>query len=187
MKNILISIRPQYVSMILNKTKTIEVRKRFPKDYRGWVYIYCTKGKNIDETLIENTSHVFDRFFLNNAFPRIHNIEKFPHLRTLNGKVVARFYCDNVEEISYNYRSDFTSVYTDTLDTEDLEKQSCLTRFEFAEYLQGNYGYAVHISQLEIFDKPKELGDFVATKYGKPIWRPVTKAPSNYIYVEVEE
>ena len=44
-KSILMSIKPQYVAKILNGEKTIEIRKRFPKDYVGWVYIYCTKGK----------------------------------------------------------------------------------------------------------------------------------------------
>ena len=45
MKAILISIKPYWVAKILNGEKTIEIRKRFPKDYVGWVYIYCTKGK----------------------------------------------------------------------------------------------------------------------------------------------
>ena len=45
MKAILMSIRPQWVAKILNKEKTLEIRKHFPKDYVGWVYVYCTKGK----------------------------------------------------------------------------------------------------------------------------------------------
>lgn len=43
-KAILLSIRPEWVAKILNGEKTIEVRKQFPKDYRGWVYIYCTSA-----------------------------------------------------------------------------------------------------------------------------------------------
>lgn len=43
MKAILMSIRPQHMAKILNGKKTIEIRKKFPKDYVGWVYIYCTK------------------------------------------------------------------------------------------------------------------------------------------------
>ena len=45
MKAILMSIKPKYVAKILNGEKTIEIRKKFPKDYVGWVYIYCTKDK----------------------------------------------------------------------------------------------------------------------------------------------
>ena len=47
MKSILLSIKPKYVAEILNGEKTIEVRKRFPKDYKGWVYIYCTKEDSL--------------------------------------------------------------------------------------------------------------------------------------------
>ena len=44
-QEILMSIRPQHLCHILNGDKTIELRTRFPKDYRGWVYCYCTKTK----------------------------------------------------------------------------------------------------------------------------------------------
>ena len=44
-KAILISIQPQWVAKEINGEKTIEVRKKLPKDYIGWVYIYCTKAK----------------------------------------------------------------------------------------------------------------------------------------------
>ena len=45
-KSILMSVQPKWVAKILNGEKTIEIRKRFPKDYVGWVYIYCTKSSN---------------------------------------------------------------------------------------------------------------------------------------------
>lgn len=72
MKAILISIRPQWVAKILNREKTIEIRKRFPKDYVGWVYIYCTK----------------DRKYAN-----LINRGGF-----LTGMVVAKFTLDNLEK-----------------------------------------------------------------------------------------
>ena len=196
MKSILMSIKPKYVAKILNKEKTIEVRKRFSQEYRGWVYIYCTKDK-MNKLCYVNYEPYGNKGYLTTKLD-CENEE-------INGKVVARFYCDNVEEISYNYRSDFTSVYTDTLDTEDLEKQAFLTRFEFAEYLQGNYGYAIHISQLEIFDKPKELSDFFKLGVDKwyhehagtdmpylEFWNTfddfrITKAPQSWQFIEVVE
>lgn len=45
MRAVLMSIRPEHLVKILNGNKTIEVRKAVPKDYIGWVYLYCTKGK----------------------------------------------------------------------------------------------------------------------------------------------
>lgn len=56
---------------------------------------------------------------------------------------------------------------------------------------------AIHISRLEIFDKPKELSEF---KKCELLWNcephdcdccrhslPLTKAPQSYMYVEVEQ
>lgn len=81
-KAILLSIRPEWVAKILNGEKTIEIRKKFPKDYVGWVYIYCTKGKPI---------------LWGKAYEVDNEIMCQP---VLNGKVVARFWCDKVEEFN---------------------------------------------------------------------------------------
>jgi len=43
-RSIIISIHPEWVCKILNGEKTLEIRKLFPKDYVGWVFIYVTKG-----------------------------------------------------------------------------------------------------------------------------------------------
>ena len=46
------------------------------------------------------------------------------------------------------------------LDIKEFEKQSCLSSLEIARYLKGLYGYGWHISNLKIYDKPKELNQF---------------------------
>lgn len=142
MKAVLMSIKPKYVAKILNGEKTIEVRKKFTTSYRGWVYIYCTKDKK---------------------YANLINRGGF-----LTGMVVARFWCDNVEEIkciTCNCGNDYY-YGTNTLLKEKLGKLSCLTHNELENYLGlpstniDTYGYAIHISKLEIFDKPKELSEF---------------------------
>ena len=165
MKAILMSIRPEWVAKILNGEKTIEIRKKFPSDYVGWVYIYCTKGK----TTFEKT------------LARYHD-----------GKVVARFWCDKVEEIEscqvpFTYEQWFTEYWTKTFsDMEDLLKASCLDYYTLDKYLEySKTGFAIHITKLEIFNKPKEIRDFVACKYGKPIWKPLTRAPQSFMFIEV--
>ena len=202
MKNILISIKPKYVSMILNKTKTIEVRKRFPKEYRGWVYIYCTK--NGDRPIYlpwefnchkENGEYIADCEF-----------------KKGNGKVVARFYCDNVEEIydikditPYEFECECDRYVSKTISLSPSEfiEKTCLTQTELDEYLDcgEKTGYAVHISQLEIFDKPKELSEFYKIGHYEDFndyftdekringkWCiPLKKAPQSMMYIEVEE
>jgi len=93
----------------------------------------------------------------------------------MNGKVVAVFET-TAEEIGYNYRYDFESFYTDKLDTDELLKASCLTKEEMCRYLDTEMGTAIHIHNLKIFDKPKELKDFG-----------VERSPQSWQFIEVDE
>lgn len=187
-KAILLSIQPQWVEKILNGEKTIEVRRKFPKDFVGWVYIYCTKGR---------------LFHINNEQLR----QKINY--TMNGKVVARFWCNKVEEIFVvdrflDDRWEWEHK-TNILREVDLLDRSCLTIKKLNHYLNSGNGYAIHISKLEIFDRPKELGEFHKIGYEKlnnTLWNNCCtdrntferldenyqiKAPQNYCYVEMEE
>lgn len=187
MKAIMMSIRPQWIAKILNKEKTIEIRKRFPVDYVGWVYIYCTK--KYDECLWYKKDS--QRYVLNYGKPTNDY---------LNGKVVARFWCDKVEEI-YNDSDEYYECYyqTDTLAMKDLCEQSCLDYNELNDYLCEEQGYAIHITNLEIFDKPKEISEFKYYKkfseidYMLPIPRKetcerlvaLTRAPESWQFIEI--
>lgn len=104
MKSILMSIQPKWVDKILNGEKRIEIRKRFPKDYRGWVYIYCTKdNKNELYKWSENCG-----YFCNDFWVGLHHQPCCPQI--LNGKVVARFYCENVERFDVPYPAYFHEI-----------------------------------------------------------------------------
>ena len=183
-KSILLSIRPQWVEKILNGEKTIEVRKQFPKDYVGWVYIYCTKGE-----LLQRHWQKVDGIGKFITYERKAKDKDYDSPHTLNGKVIARFYCDNVEEIKYKTGCPFPY-----LDFESELPKTCLTDEELEDYLftKKGYqnGYAIHISKLEIFDKPKYLNEYYKTyiETEKSIYYQVlTKAPQNYCYIEGEE
>lgn len=64
------------------------------------------------------------------------------------GKVIGEFTCDRIYEIApLNHAPD------------DVEKQACLTREEIVNYLKET-GYGWHISDLRIYDTPKELSEF---------------------------
>ena len=183
MKSILMSIKPQYVAKILNGEKTIEVRKRFPLNYRGWVYIYCTKGNH---NLVKPRFYEHHLLFTKGALNETKEKSK-------NGKVVARFYCDNVGKIKYQKE--------ETEDSKLFNKLTCLSNEELDDYLHKKNGYAIHISQLEIFDKPKELSEFYKIGHYEDFndyftdekringkWCiPLTKAPQSMMYIEVEE
>ena len=144
------SIKPQWVVKILNGEKTIEIRKKFPKDYVGWVYIYCTKDK-------PNLYRHFKGEFL--------HLKETNKICLWNGKVVARFWCDKVDIIKPN---EYDYFYPNNKGVnKSLEDLSCLTEEELNDYLCGRYGYATHITKLEIFDKPKEISEFYKIGYEK--------------------
>jgi predicted transcriptional regulator len=64
-----------------------------------------------------------------------------------NGKVIGEFVCDRIDKFV-----NFVPIYTLV--------QSCLTLEQIREYLNGKNGYGWHITDLVVYDKPRELGDF---------------------------
>ena len=76
----------------------------------------------------------------------------------------------------------------DEIPEEGLLKQSCLTFEEIAEYIIGDkefnfytfYGW--HISDLVIYNKPKELNEFVVERY--PCLAKLKRPPQSWCYVE---
>lgn len=195
MKAILLAIRSEWLAKILNGEKTIEVRRRFPKDYVGWVYIYCSKG---NDRLWKENDHYW------------HSTKVRATQNDLNGKVVARFWCDKVEGIELWYSParadncvDYDEWYyeTETLDEDDLLYRSCLSPEQLTNYLcrkDNSNGFAIHISKLEIFDEPRELKYFHYRKLfhrnepdeeGRKTFKALiqlSKAPQNLCYVEEE-
>lgn len=202
-KSILISIKPRYVADILNNKKTIEVRKSMPKcDLPIDVYIYCTKDNKAN----------FVKECWTNTYTIYAKEVNYASSTLLNGKVVAKFTLNKVEEMILPYTYFETGEYvkfeeerkwqTPTMNEDEILKLSCLTEPELYEYLVGkNKGaYAWHISNLVIFDKPKELSEFyrVCNKCpfknsqvcfdhcGEDICK-ITKAPQSMCYVEVSK
>lgn len=110
----------------------------------------------------------------------------------LNGKIVAE--CDiETEEIklgkyieyegwSYEWTYEFE---TGTLDKYDLESKSCLSKEQMEDYLINEKGYALHISNLKVFDKPLELERCIRlTLYSNyATMSHVHKAPQNMMEV----
>ena len=54
----------------------------------------------------------------------------------------------------------------------------------FQHYLKGKNGYAIHIKNLTIFDKPRELNEFYNSKDYDKTWQPIIKAPQNMMYAD---
>lgn len=133
MKAVLISIQPKWCELIASGKKTVEIRKTKPKLETPFkVYIYCTKDKQFT-------------FCTDNG-------EQYTHIG--NGKVIGEFVCDNIGEIVWTSnptRLNWKNVYNE---------ESCLTDNELYEYSGGDLFYEWHISDLVIYDTPKELSEF---------------------------
>ena len=172
-KSLMISIQPKHLVNILNGYKTLELRKNVPKDYKGWVYVYCTKG--VGKTKYH---HLYNLTSYNNGKTLFsithHNKYSLVPDGFLNGKVVARFWFDeynkyvdvsNCGMTSCGLECDYDFKYW-LYNLDDELKKLCLTYDEVENYGKGKDLYTWHIKKLEIFDKPMELSDFYkATLY----------------------
>lgn len=146
-KAVMISIQPKWCELIASGKKTIEVRKTAPKLETPFTcYIYCTKDAK-------------KHYYIDEYGDR--QVELIPQ------KVIGEFVCDRVEVIAchkYNNGVGFDySYYTESKDT--LTEETQLTDYDMQKYLgcadDGEcVGYGWHISNLVIYDKPKELGEF---------------------------
>ena len=172
MKAVLISIRPEWVEKIVKSEKTIEVRKTAPKETPFKAYIYETKGATETPWVDEDGHYIYKG----------------------KGQVIGEFICDYVEDFTpseYGIRfKRFTALH-----------ETCLTVAEMREYANGKPLYGWHISDLKIYDKPKELYDFIAPCGGKICWacnalevwhaeclnrgkRYITRPPQSWQYVQ---
>lgn len=207
MKSVLISIRPEWCEKIVNGKVTIEVRKSAPKEFPFKAYIYCTKAKskwqysdyegayvNSKDEIVYAQQHIIGEFICDKIYP-----------------IKAERYDGGSTECSR--KTVFTLLPAEEHNA--LLNATQLTNEEIFAYLggEGKWGYAWHISDLKIYDKPKELSEFYAPcpienkdcenciRYGKPYdWdfdekqgliyctRRLSRPPQSWQYVdEVKE
>lgn len=135
-KAVLISIRPEWVQKIGEGKKTIEVRRTRPKLQPPFkCYIYCTLPR-------KNKSHVMCLSICDDDGETME----------MNGKVVGEFTCNKITNLFSNSRF--------WLDEDDVF-QTCLPAAEIRKYAYGANGlYGWNISDLVVYDKPKELREF---------------------------
>ena len=145
---VLLSIQPKWCELIASDKKTVEVRKTRPKLKTPFkVYIYCTKDKK------------------NKFFPPITQqvLNKAPKDYVVdtrgNGKVIGEFVCDDVAKIIKD-GSCFIAEGRSEAETNRIARLSCLDFDDMNKYLGEKSGYAWHISNLVIYDQPKELSAF---------------------------
>ena len=156
-KAVLISIQPKWCNLIANGKKTIEVRKSRPKLETPFkVYIYCTIGNP------KNPHELLEIHYPNGKICKA------------NGKVIGEFICDTfVTDRTFGHDPLFNGA-------------ACMSEIDASAYSCQSSIYGWHISDLKIYDKPKELSEFKGlrkTKFGyEPI--KIKKPPQSWCYVE---
>lgn len=170
MKSVLISIKPKWCELIANGKKTVEVRKTKPKLETPFK-VYIYETKALYKP--NGCNHLFKG----------------------EGKVIGEFVCDGIIPISIEYSNPNSRIALKEF------PYTCLTDKQIIDYLgNSNQGYGWHISNLVIYDKPRELNEF--KKHNRTCYYDhlglatpkckdckdcqITRPPQSWLYVESE-
>ena len=154
-KAVLISIKPKWCELIASGKKTIEIRKTKPKIATPFkCYIYCTQRTDHPRGWLGCYDHDTRRFGLISPL----NIE------VVSGKVIGEFICDKVHRYAIYGTNQYDKRYCEvdpSLYIHPIDyKPMCLLKEEFISYGNGIELFGWHISDLTIYDEPKELYKF---------------------------
>ncbi len=142
MKAVILSIQPRWCHLIASGKKTIEVRKTKPTIETPFK-CYIYCTKNW------RIKFWSGKRYRHNAFDECDN-----------GKVIGEFVCDAI--ISH----------CEMANADIAEQQGRIKREELSEYSNGKQLYGWHISDLKIYDEPKELNEFS-----------IARPPQSWLYV----
>lgn len=165
MRAVMVSQKPLFCENIANGKKTILITKTKPSiktPFKG--YIYCTKAKTLGDIILCKGKENSELFGYNSVVGINKGFSEKEDIN-LKGMVIGEFVCDEVEEF-HEWELTPQGRYADR-ERERLENfltASCLSEEELVcyredlPYYKPLYGW--HISNLEIYDCPKELKDF---------------------------
>lgn len=172
MKSVLISIRPKWCVFIASGQKTVEVRKTRPKiECPFKCYIYCTRDWH--NALIVRNGQA-KKIICDNSGTAI-----YCGGYQGNGKVIGEFVCDRILEID----CDSVAPY-DYETTEYIDGEICFGRDELIKYAGYMRTFGWHISNLVIYDKPRELSEFRHCGANYHYNPTVSHPPRSWCYVE---
>ena len=184
-KSVLISIQPKWCELIVNGKKTVEVRKSRPKiDTPFKCYIYCTNNQVFAQSSMEGE-------YFTSPKSGLRELECCGS-KILSGKVIGKFVCDDITKFAIDPKYDNLTLMS-------MANRSCLSKPQLEDYCSDYWLYGWHISDLKIYDRPKELSEFSHYKkvdwwdYGhhtnKPQWelRYLERPPQSWCYVEEYE
>lgn len=162
-KAVMLSIRPKWAEKIANGEKTIEVRKTRPKmDTPFKCYIYCTRDKHLAFMQNQTGTNLITCMDVDAAIPVGGAIG--------NGKVIGEFTCEWLQSFDSAYSewayavapSGSVMPMHETKALELCQKDGCLSDDDVLSYFGDEdwKAYFWHISDLRIYDAPRELSEF---------------------------
>ena len=171
-QSVLMSIWPMWIELIASGRKILEIRKSMPKDvkYPFKVYMYCTKGIKG-----RPKSNPWSSEYINFSYAEYNKGSWYD----IEGTVVGEFTVNHITRFSaheepqhladglvrdgFTMCDDITSKYFG-IARYSILRDSCLTGKEMLDYIGDNkIGFAWEISDVVIYDKPKQLSDFYKT------------------------
>lgn len=163
MKSVLISIQPKWCELILKGKKTVEVRKTRPKLETPFKCYACqTKGKEKLIDIIKDGDICYGEIYHGKpVFIKMREDSVYAGLFGRKQKVIGEFVCDTiVADKTFGHDPLFNGA-------------ACMSEVEAAAYSCQSPIYGWHISNLVIYDKPKELSEFG-----------LKRPPQSWCYVE---
>ena len=198
MKSVILSCAPTECEKIANGDMSILVRKKVPKEVPFKCYIYMTQGTYKDlglysEGIYQNRMKVIGDFVCDKVF-------------------LLQPYTYDGGNADFGHRK-FIQTFEGISKDNEILSATCLSQDEMFDYIGiDNYGYGLHISDLNIYGKPKELSEFISPSKAKKCvdycvngicsnlgyeelcgairrceYKKITRTPKNYIYVEEQE
>lgn len=190
MRAVMLSVRPEWCSKIVLKEKTVEVRKTRPKLETPFkVYIYCTKAPQQLITIFKDGEETMDGE-IHHGKPVFVKFDKLlpDSVRGKTQMVIGEFICDDIRRIGPEYcvvKEDIESAISGSFLTVPQVKDYAgwKSGMSYAD-LKDLYGW--HISDLKIYDQPRELRAFTGLQSTRFGMRPVeiTYPPRSWRYVE---
>lgn len=185
---ILASLKPYYYYLIGEKKKNIEVRKSALKDLPQDIVFYMSKDEKSFAKIPKEFQEKYRKHF---------------------GKVGIKVICDKIDciqkrGIDNNFDYCYLSLNewgNDDIATEITDiKKSCIPKVDLNKYgANVQCLYAWHISDLKIYDKPRELSEFIKpcpygdspcqvceyySDYSGECRNIITRPPQSYMRVE---
>ena len=150
MKAVLLSIRTEWCKFIWTGMKTVEVRKTRPTLETPFkAYIYCTGHDGW--------------------------VMKSPKagVQKMDSRVIGEFTCDKIDKLVHvGTMMDINILTSDGWykPAGELLQAACLTEETAKKYLQGHNGYGWHISDLKIYNQPKDIMCFHRAVEENELW-----------------